>query len=132
MKFQPDRSDAQTISGYGPGWVAVHSNAQGVEKIHRSCLLGADGLRQDWGGACFDELGAADFAQLATLDVEIIIFGSGGRIRFPKPAWLAPLMARRIGLETMDTGAACRTYNFLAHEGRRVALALLIEPAQAA
>jgi uncharacterized protein len=58
----------------------------------------------------------------------VLIFGSGSRIRFPRPAWLAPLAARRIGLETMDTAAACRTYNILAQEGRRVAAALLVEP----
>jgi uncharacterized protein len=54
-------------------------------------------------------------------------FGSGSRIRFPSAAWLAPLMAKRVGLETMDTAAACRTYNILAQEGRSVAVALLLE-----
>lgn len=127
MKFQPDRSDAQTISSYGPGWVAVRTRA-GVEKIHTSCIVGADGLRQPWEVSAFEELRATHFEQLAALEVEIILFGSGARLRFPPPAWLAPLMARRIGLETMDTAAACRTYNFLAHEGRRVAVALLLEP----
>jgi len=56
-----------------------------------------------------------------------VIFGSGSRIRFPQPAWLAPLIERRIGLETMDTQAACRTYNILSGEGRKVVAALLIE-----
>jgi uncharacterized protein len=57
----------------------------------------------------------------------LIIFGSGKRIRFPQPAWLQPLMSKRMGLETMDTGAACRTYNILAGEGRRVVVALILE-----
>ena len=61
------------------------------------------------------------------LDAEVVIFGSGTRIRFPHAAWLQPLMARRIGVETMDTAAACRTYNILAQEGRNVAVALLLE-----
>jgi uncharacterized protein len=56
----------------------------------------------------------------------MVLFGSGPRIRFVPPAWLAPLMQRRMGLETMDTAAACRTYNFLLGEGRRVAVALLL------
>lgn len=60
---------------------------------------------------------------------ELIIFGSGGRLRFPPPAFLATLMKLRIGVETMDTLAACRTYNILAGEGRHVLAALLIEPA---
>ena len=68
------------------------------------------------------------FAQLAEAEVETIIFGSGNRLRFPSPAWLAPLIAKRIGFETMDTPAACRTYNVLAGEGRKVLLAALVEP----
>ena len=56
-----------------------------------------------------------------------MIFGSGTRLRFPPPAFLRALMEKRIGIETMDTLAACRTYNILAGEGRRVIAALLIE-----
>ena len=56
-----------------------------------------------------------------------MIFGSGLRLRFPKAAWLQGLIERRIGIETMDTQTACRTYNILAGEGRNVAAALLIE-----
>ena len=55
-----------------------------------------------------------------------MLFGSGDRIQFPRPQWLAPLYSRRIGLETMDTQAACRTFNFLAGEGRKVVAALLL------
>jgi uncharacterized protein len=58
-----------------------------------------------------------------------VLFGSGTRLRFPPPAFLHSLMAQRIGMETMDTLAACRTYNILAGEGRHVMAALLIEPA---
>jgi uncharacterized protein len=121
LKLQPDRSDAQTISAYGPGWVGV-----GTEKITRSVILGSRGQRIDW-AASFDALGPADFQVLADLNVEVVIFGSGARIRFPKPAWIVPLAQRRIGIETMDTVAACRTYNILAQEGRDVAVALLLD-----
>lgn len=122
MKLQPDKIDVQSISGYGPGWVAV---AQ--EKITTSVVLGARGERLDWDCKRFEDLNATHFALLATLDAELIIFGSGERIRFPQPAWLAPLMAKRVGVETMDTPAACRTYNILAGEGRKVVTALLLE-----
>ena len=64
---------------------------------------------------------------LAALEAEVVIFGSGSRIRFPPPAWLKPLIEKRLGLETMDTQAACRTYNILAGEGRNVIAALLLE-----
>jgi uncharacterized protein len=121
MKLQPDQSDAQTISAHGPGWVAV-----GQEKITHSVVLSARGERIRWAGR-YEELGAHDFDTIAQLGVEVVIFGSGARIRFPKPAWLAPLIQRGVGVETMDTPAACRTYNILAQEGRDVAVALLLE-----
>ncbi len=122
MKLQPDRSLAPTITGHGPGWVAVNG-----ERIDHSVIVGSDGRRIHWPATRFESLEAAHFAQLADLGVEVVLFGSGARIRFPRPAWIAPLAARRIGLETMDTAAACRTYNILAQEGRTVAAALLLE-----
>ena len=122
MKLEPDNFDVQTIQGYGPGWVGVQG-----EKISYSVILGSQGQRVDWQCSRFEDLTAAHFEQLAEFDAELIIFGSGKSIRFPQPAWLQPLMAKRMGLETMDTGAACRTYNILAGEGRRVVVALLLE-----
>lgn len=122
MKFHPDRSDVQTISGYGPGWLTV-----GRDKHTSSLLISSDGLLQPWDCSRFEDLTAAHFAQLATLDAELIVFGSGNRLRFVHPSWLQPLMAKRVGLETMDTNAACRTYNVLALEGRKVVAALLLE-----
>ena len=122
MKFQPDKPDVQSISGYGPGWVSVLG-----EKITASVVIGSRGQRVDWACQNFDDLTPAHFAVLAEQGPELVIFGSGGRIRFPKSPWLAPLYAKRIGIETMDTQAACRTYNILAGEGRDVLLAVLIE-----
>ena len=122
MKMQPDKSDVQSISGYGPGWVGVDG-----ERITRSVIISSSGERIDWPLERFEDLGAEHFEQLARVEAEVVIFGSGSRIRFPPAAWLRPLMARRIGIETMDTPAACRTYNILAQEGRSVAVALLLE-----
>lgn len=121
MKLQPDRSEAQTISGYGPGWIGVNG-----EKIVTHVLIGSRGEREDWDCAGYDSLQEAHFARLAALAPELVIFGSGQRIRFPRPAWLAPLIRSGIGIETMDTAAACRTYNILAGEGRHVVAALLL------
>jgi len=122
MKFQPDRSDVQTITAYGPGWLQVDT-----DRIAHSVIVGARGQRIAWECSRFEDLTPAHFTQLAEIDAEVVIFGSGQRNRFPPPAWLQPLMARRIGLETMDTLAACRTYNILAGEGRNVIAALLLE-----
>ena len=91
LKLQPDRLDVPAISGYGFGWVSV-----GSERIGHSLVLGSQGERFDWNCAGFDDLGPAHFERLATLDTELVIFGSGERLRFVPPAWLAPLMARRI------------------------------------
>ena len=70
----------------------------------------------------------AHFASLVETNPELVVFGSGNALRFPRQAWIRSLIEARIGVETMDTGAACRTYNILAGEGRRVVAALLVEP----
>jgi uncharacterized protein len=125
MKLQPDKFDVQAISGYGPGWVGVNG-----EKITHSVIVASTGERIAWDAARFEDLDPDHFAQIAKLAPEVAIFGSGSRIRFPQPAWLRPLVEANVGLETMDTAAACRTYNILAQEGRRVAVALLLEAQQ--
>jgi uncharacterized protein len=122
MKLQPDQFDVQSISGYGPGWIGVDG-----EKITHSVIITSAGDRIAWRPERFEDLEAEHFALLARVQAEVVIFGSGSRIRFPQAAWLAPLIERRVGIETMDTAAACRTYNILAQEGRSVAVALLLE-----
>ncbi len=122
MKLQPDIIPVQSISGYGPGWIGI-----GSEKISHSVVIGSRGERFDWACQRFEDLTPQHFAQLAAMDTELIIFGSGQRIRFPPAAWIKPLIDKQTGLETMDTQAACRTYNILAGEGRIVAVALLLE-----
>ncbi len=126
MKLQPDRLDVQSILGYGPGWVGLGSNGV-AERIERSVVIGSRGEKFDWNCPRFEDLTAGHFELLGQTKPELVIFGSGMRLRFPPPAFLRALMAQRIGLETMDTLAACRTYNILAGEGRQVIAALLIE-----
>ena len=123
MKFQPEKTAQQSINAYGPGWVSVDG-----EKIQGSVVIGSRGQRFNWDCARFEDLDAGHFDRLAEQQPELVIFGSGQRILFPKGEWLKNLYAARIGIETMDTPAACRTYNILAGEGRDVLLALLIEP----
>ena len=127
MKLQPDRLEVQSILGYGPGWVGLASLGV-AEKIHSSVLIGSRGERQDWPCGRFKDLTAGHFEEIASLRPELVIFGSGTLLRFVPPAFLSCLISMRIGLETMDTLAACRTYNILAGEGRHVIAALLIEP----
>ncbi|RYF76175.1 MAG: hypothetical protein EOO22_02870 [Comamonadaceae bacterium] len=122
MKLQPDKPDVQTVTAHGPGWVSING-----ERIDSSVVISSLGARFAWSCERFEQLDESHFARLADLDAELVVFGSGTRLRFPRPAWISPLMKLRIGVETMDTAAACRTYNILAAEGRRVVAALLIE-----
>jgi uncharacterized protein len=83
-----------------------------------------------WEKSHFDHLDASDLEQLLALKsqgIELIVLGSGTKLRFLPPAWLKTLHAQRLGVECMDTPAACRTYNILAGEGRQVAAALLLQ-----
>ena len=123
MKFQPDRPEGvNVVSRHAPGCVWV--NAQAFE---HSVVVPWKGAAHEWPVGGLDALAAEHFDSLLALDPELVIFGSGTRLRFAPPALLARLFERRIGVETMDTAAACRTFNVLASEGRRVVAALLVE-----
>ncbi|MEY4470780.1 MAG: hypothetical protein RIT20_1121 [Pseudomonadota bacterium] len=124
MKLQPDKSNSLTVNAYGEGWIEV--NGQRFDhSLIVSSLPGA--MAQTWPVSGFEALTAENFDVLGQSGAELVIFGSGKRLRFPKPHWLQTLVGQGIGLETMDTAAACRTYNILASEGRKVVLAVLLE-----
>lgn len=122
MKFQPDKTDASLISAYDADGIHI-----GAERIAQSIVLGSHGERFKWQAEHFEDLTAAHFTRLGETRPELVIFGSGSKIRFPHPKLIRALMQARIGVETMDTPAACRTYNILAGEGRHVVGAFLIE-----
>lgn len=124
MKLQPDRIDATAIQGYGPGWLII-----GGQRYDSSVIVSAGGPLRAWDCHRHADLTEAHFNRLAEDHPEVVIFGSGRRLRFVHPSLLRGLIARGIGVETMDTMAAARTYNILAGEGRRVVAALIIEPA---
>ena len=124
MKLQPDKSNSLTINAYGPGWIEVNGQ-RFTSSLIVSSLASSSPLM--WEVARFENLKSQDFEVLATSGAELVLFGSGQRLRFPQPAWFASLIQQGIGMETMDTPAACRTYNILASEGRKVVVALLLE-----
>ena len=121
--MQADRPDGgNSITRHSPEGVLV----AGTE--YRShVLVPWRGSAVAWPVAGFDALDEHSFDAVLALSPELVIFGSGSRLRFPPPAILKQLMARRIGFETMDTPAACRTYNVLLAEGRAVVAALIFE-----
>ncbi|MEO5882449.1 MAG: Mth938-like domain-containing protein [Caldimonas sp.] len=121
MKMRADRMEGQNaIARHGPDGVVV-----GGAQFTESVVVPWQGPVRSWKAASLEELTVAHFALLVSLAPELVIFGSGPRIRFPAPALLRPLIEARIGVETMDTAAACRTYNVLVAEGRSVIAALI-------
>jgi uncharacterized protein len=125
MKFQPDTlAGVNVISRHEPGRVWVNGAVWS-----RSVVVPARGTATAWAPQAFDALAATHFEELLSARPEVVIFGSGARLRFPAPSLLRALIERRIGVETRDTAAACRTYNVLAAEGRLVVAALLLAAA---
>jgi uncharacterized protein len=123
MKFHLIRPDGRNlITGYGPGYIAVNG-----ERRTTSLLVLADRL-SEWEVSSQDSLTLAAFDRLAALPIEILLLGTGDRPRFPHPSLTRPLRDAGIGVEVMDTGAACRTYNILLAEDRRVGAALMLAP----
>lgn len=122
MKLHPRSPLGHTITAHGPGFVAVDGR-----RHQHSLLLLPDGLDPAWGPQRFEDLAAHHLAPLADLGDAVVLLGTGSRQRFPAPALLRPLIEAGIGLEVMDTAAACRTYNLLVAEARRVAAALIVE-----
>jgi len=96
------------------------------ETLHHSFIIAPQGLLRNWGADTFDELRGQHFAQLLQYEPEVVVFGSGKTLLRPSPVMLAPLIDAGIGVEIMDTGAACRTYNILMNDERRVAAALMM------
>lgn len=109
------------FTGYGEGYVAVNGTRHSA-----SLVVSGERLVTDWPAASLDALTADHLAAIVELKPEIVLLGSGATFRFPEAALLAPLYKAGIGVEVMDTPAACRTYNILLGEGRNVIAALIV------
>ncbi len=121
MKFQPDTlagRNAITRLEAGALWVNAGRHTGAL-------LVPWSGAVVPWAPAAFEALETVHFEAVLTLRPELVIFGSGARHRFVAPPLYRALIEARIGLESMDTAAACRTFNVLASEGRSVVAALL-------
>ena len=120
MKLHPDASNAYSIQSYSAEGVVVNGKLQaGPMKL---CAIQGP---QTWSADVFEDLTQDAFDELLAYKPELVIFGSGQRLKFPSPKLLQGLIRQGIGVETMDSGAACRTFNVLAGEGRHVVLAYL-------
>ena len=122
MRFSFDSDlNHHAITGYGPDWVRVNQ-----QEFRRSLIVTPERLVTDWPPQTFGDLVEAHFAVIAELEPEIVLLGTGAHQRFPPSSLLRRLLERGVGVEIMDTAAACRTYNIVMLEGRRVAAALLL------
>ena len=121
MKFHLQAPSANVVTASGPGWVRV-----GQTEYRGNIVLLPDAVVQDWAPNGFDALGESDYASLLSYRPEMVLLGTGSAQRFPHPRLLQSLAAARVGVEVMDTRAACRTFNILVAEDRRVAAALIV------
>ena len=120
MKLHPSATlGRNAVTGYGEGYVAVNGAR------HESSIVVLPDRWVAWQVSGFSALTRKDFEFLENLKPEIVVLGTGPTQRFPHPSLVEPLHRARIGLEAMDLKAACRTFNILLAEERKVALALL-------
>lgn len=141
MKFTQDPGSAgYMIRNYAPGRITVayspprasgnrtvlppagmEQSAPLEEPLTASFIIAPQHLIRDWPPRQFEELNEDHLHLISTLDPEVVLLGTGPKIRFPNHAWLDMFHQKGVGVEIMDNGAACRTYNILMAEGRNVA-----------
>lgn len=122
MKFSHEEGDSSfIIRAYEQGYITVND-----ESFTSSLVITQQRIIPDWIPQTFDAMEPGHLHQLTEMKPEIVLLGTGDQIQFPEPALQAIIMECGIGLEVMDTAAACRTYNILSAEGRNVMAALIM------
>jgi uncharacterized protein len=123
LKLHADSPTAlNTVTAYGSGFIEVNQI-----RYQRPVLITPDRPVEAWDVTGFDSLSTDDFAALRDLSPELVLLGTGARQRFPHPRLVGPLTDAHIGCEAMTSQAACRTYNILMGEGRKVLAAILLD-----
>ncbi|MDH5517716.1 MAG: Mth938-like domain-containing protein [Gammaproteobacteria bacterium] len=122
MNFSQDTNEANSrIHAYTEDYFVINEF-----KFDCHCQLHRDGLTDKWQPLNIADLQISDFKSLLDCQPEVLILGTGATLKFPQSTLRQQFAEHKIGLEVMDTGAACRTYNILLSEGRNVAAALLL------
>ena len=122
MKFHLTRAAGNNLfTGYGEGYVAIND-----QRFEHSIVVTPANPVAEWDAGSFEALTPAHFDALLALKPEIVILGTGAKLRFPRPEVTRPLAEAQVGFEAMDTKAACRTFNILMAEGRQVVAAILV------
>jgi len=136
MKFNLEKTERYTVISYQPGEITVllgmtAASADERPRVQKqtlksSFILAPDQLLSDWPVESIDELSSPHLQTILELGPELVLIGTGAAHRFPEISLLAPLLCAQIGYEVMDSQAACRTYNLLRGEGRRVVAGIVI------
>jgi uncharacterized protein len=121
VKFHLSTTAGNVVTAFGRGWIRI-----GTTDYRENLVLTPETVASGFAPAGFEGLVEADFTPLLDARPDVVLLGTGGAIRFPHPRLTRALAAAQVGLEVMDTAAACRTYNILAAEGRRVTAALIL------
>lgn len=121
MKFHLQPPSPSIVTALGAGWIRI-----GTTEYRDNIVLTTDAVIEGWAPAGFAALAEADYTALRAYAPELVLLGTGERHQFPQPALLRALTDARIAVDPMDTRAACRTFNILVAEGRRVVAALII------
>jgi uncharacterized protein len=122
LKFEREQAAGRNLfTCYGEGYVEVNR-----VRFHESLVVTGERIVKDWPIASVDALQADHLAAIIELKPAIVLLGTGAKFQFPEPARLAPLYKAGIGVEVMDTPAACRTFNILLGEGRDGLAALIL------
>jgi uncharacterized protein len=121
MKLHADQNPAlNTVTAYGDGYFEINRT-----RHEGALLLMPEGEVRAWSVTTYEQLAAADFEALLPLQAEVVLLGTGPTHRMPHPRLTAPLARAGVGVEALDSFAACRTFNILKNEGRRVLAVLL-------
>ena len=122
MKLHLANFDQQNVfSGYGDGYVMINK-----VRHERTLIVFPDEIIEQWPVESVTALGLEHFDSVLSRNPEIILLGTGTQLSFPDYALMAKIMQTGVGFEVMDTQAACRTYNILVEEDRRVAAAIIL------
>lgn len=114
-------TEKNLFTGYGSGYVLVNQ-----KRYDNNLITMPDHIIENWQVQTFEQLSEEHFELLLPFQPEIVLLGTGATLQFPSPLVTKKLTSVKIGVEVMDTNAACRTYNILMAEGRNVAAALLL------
>jgi uncharacterized protein len=122
MRFTQDQtSSVNVIRGYGPGELRINEDT-----FNATVIIGASVIRTEPAVLAVSDLRDTHVTRILTLDPELVLLGSGTRQEFPQASFGAQFLSVGIGFEVMDTGAACRTFNVLVGEQRRVVALLIV------